>query len=59
MSSQKIQKTHMLEPYFGKSFAISVVAIVMLTLVLPMLTPASKPSSPSTSIANPVRVIVR
>lgn len=59
MSSQKIQKTHLPDLHFGKSFAVSLLAIVMLTLVLPMLTPTSKSSSPSTSSDNPPKAIVR
>jgi hypothetical protein len=59
MSSQKIQKTHMPDLHFGQSFVISLLAIVMLTLVLPMLTPTGKSSSPSTSSVNPPRAIIR
>jgi hypothetical protein len=58
MSSQKIQKSQIPEPHFGRSFAVSLGAIVVLTLALPMLAPASKPSS-NTGTANPVREIVK
>jgi hypothetical protein len=58
MSSQKTHKIQMPEPHFGQSFAISLAAIIVLTLALPMLAPASKPSS-SASTANPVRAIVK
>jgi hypothetical protein len=55
MSSQKVEKDFLLDSHFGRSFALSLVAIVMLTLALPLLTPASKVapghmSEPTTSV---------
>jgi hypothetical protein len=45
----------LLDSHFGRSFALSLVAIAMLTLALPILTPASKVapgnmSEPTTSV---------
>jgi hypothetical protein len=42
MLSQKAEKDYLLDSHFGRSFALSLVAIVMLTLALPLLAPASK-----------------
>ncbi len=55
MLSQKAEKDYLLDSHFGRSFALSLVAIAMLTLALPILTPASKVapgnmSEPTTSV---------
>ncbi len=55
MSSQKIEKDFLADSHFGRSFALSLVAIVMLTLALPLLTSAIKiapanVSEPTTSV---------
>jgi hypothetical protein len=42
MLYQKAGKDYLPDSHFGRSFALSVVAIAMLTLVLPLLMPASK-----------------
>jgi hypothetical protein len=42
MSSQKAEKDFLADSHFGSSFALSLVAIVMLTLALPLLTSAIK-----------------
>jgi hypothetical protein len=55
MSFQKAEKDFLADSYFGRSFALSLVAIVMLTLALPLITPAIKiapgnVSEPTTSV---------
>lgn len=59
MSSQKVEKDFLADSYFGRSFAFSLVAIVMLTLALPLLTSAidispgkaSESTTPAKSVA--------
>jgi hypothetical protein len=42
MSSQKVGKDFLVDSYFRRSFALTLVAIAMLTIALPLLTPANK-----------------
>jgi hypothetical protein len=42
MLSQKAGKDYLPDSHFGRSFTLSLVAIAMLTMALPLLTPASK-----------------
>jgi hypothetical protein len=59
MSSQKAEKDFLADSDFGRSFVLSIVAIVMLTLALPLLTSAieiapgkaSEPTTPAKSVA--------
>jgi hypothetical protein len=55
MLSQKTKKDFFPDSHFGRSFALSLVSIVMLTLALPLLTSAIKiapgnVSEPTTSV---------
>jgi hypothetical protein len=60
MSSQKMEKDYFPDSHFERSFTLSLVAIAMLTLALPLLTPASKVAPGSTSEpANSVRSVTK
>jgi hypothetical protein len=60
MSSQKIEKTYLPDSHFGLSFALSLAAIAMLTLALPLLTPANNKVAPNNSSeTTPVRAVVK
>jgi hypothetical protein len=60
MLSQKTEKDYLPDSHFGRSFALSLVAIAMLTLALPILTPASKVAPGSTTEpANSVRSVTK
>jgi hypothetical protein len=59
MSSQKVEKHYLPDSHFGRSFALSLVAIAVLTLALPLLTPTSKVPPVNESDPAPVRPITK
>jgi hypothetical protein len=60
MLSQKAEKDYLPDSYFGRSFALSLVAIAMLTLALPLLTATSTVVPDNVSDSNaPVRSVTK
>jgi hypothetical protein len=59
MSSQKVEKNYLPDSHFGRSFALSLVAIAVLTLALPLLTPTSKVPTTNAGDPTPARPITK
>ncbi|WP_156815441.1 hypothetical protein [Pseudanabaena sp. PCC 6802] len=59
MSPQKVEKNYLPNAHFGRSFALSLAAIAILTLALPLLTPTSKVVPGNESAPIPARPITK
>jgi hypothetical protein len=60
MPSQKVEKNYFPDSHFGRSFALSLVAIAILTLALPLLTPPTSKVPPvNENEPTPVRPIAK